>query len=549
MGCSISCITVSSIRDVHEENAFETEEFFDAFELTEEDMHFTKPADMMKNFRVEDLLVQIAQILDNPSIPSEFRPLKNNISTVSNLLTTGLYRQTHPMMSRNVLDLPAISYLAPPQEAACVTYARSFYNHTQEVAFCSRETTIDAVTNLASPSIVQALESVVDTITPVKDTLGVPNLRELEIPQTLPVFSQIQLQQRRAGIMLEHTVAHHRWSVTAQVPLYYFESNFIASDETQRRIENSPGILRFSSGESSSSDVEELLKAHLVADRIGFGDIRITPMYAIRTCYPLSVWGGIEATLPSAFSFSEGIIGGDFKENPAQPFGIIRDIINQLRISSNAGTQRSLEGVLEVLDRLTRIFADRSLGQEHLGIGPILSWHYDAASCDITGTARLAYLAPRTRTRFFIEPITRAELKEPDYTSQSQATENFDFLEARIINTLLPQAREAEVRPGISPRVNIALGQTFHDWRWRCGGDFWYQQEERITLEEQPKHRLNVPAAERPSAYQVKLFGDVSMDVATRHYMWHTGIALDGTIASRAIGHDVTIGIYAGTTW
>jgi len=538
------------------QETFDTETFFEI--ATEEDaqVHSLSSSITRQPQAILSAIPLLALASDNDAT------IKRQFRDIGSLIALGLYQKTFPVMNRNVLDLPSVSYIRPHEETACSIYTRSFYNHTDPVAFFDQRHFLSSVTQLQNPEFIDNLRSFVAFLSESVPRIAGPRLplslrRTLEneiptfdIPENVPIFGNIQLQRRQAGTIIEGIATRSRWTCAIQLPVYYLEHNFFVTGKTQNQIEDSRLVQSFSSGvDSDKTEIERFFKAHLVADRIGIGDLRLTLLYDMDALSPFSAYAGLEATIPTAESFSEGLAGGDFDDMPQQPKNAIAEITETS--TKTEAVEKGVVFALEALDRLTRIYADRPLGQEHFGIAPLITWHFAGSSCDISGRFRLSYLAPRTRTRFFLEPTSQPLLAAPNYRDRQQTQQNFDFLEKAITRTVFPQPERVTVNPGLSPQVTCSIGQTHPSWHWHFGFDFWYYQGETISL---PTHRIqnnafDVRSAERPRSYQVKAFCSIHMDVATQHYLWHVGVSCDGTIAYAGVGRDVTIGLYAGTDW
>ena len=494
---------------------------------------------------------------DNPRL---LRDLQDTLDLSKTLLTRGVYRRTAPIIERPTLDLPSHTPFPLPSHT-CTFQIRQFYNHTENVIYADDSTQLDSILRVNDPQLLQTLDNIDDALIDIRENLrergqlapvlanALGQIERIDIPRVLPIFSDLQLQRRQTGGIFEYNATGENWAFSCQLPLQYAEFNSFASEEVAQRIRNTRIVQLFSAGEGET-DLAAFFQDHLVSDKFGIGDFRLTLLRKAHHSPTAICWGGLEITLPTGGAISEGLAGSEFPTFPLQPTDEVRRSLAEFGITSEFADAFTQDVGLTILDRLTRIFADRPLGQEHFGIAPIAYWHVNAQSCDIFGKVRIEYLTPRNLTRFFIRNITLDEIDRRNFTNEKQAEENATFILNAVLDTILPPAQKVTVKPGLSPHAMIGISQDHGTWNWNGGFDFWLKQGERISVpHSDPERVLNIRAAEQPTAWQCKLFFNANTYVYSKRYVWKLGLTFDGTYAARNIGKDSTIGLHFGTVW
>lgn len=461
------------------------------------------------------------------------------------LLQQQLYNRTNPISIRSLLDLPS---LRPYYLDYCGFQAvvQPFYNSMDPVYVTKHSPFIDSYINLGDNALANEIDLILEDI----NNAGVLSSPiSINIPQTLALFQTIRIQERRAGAMISVAKEYKDWNFSFRIPIYYLLHNFFLSDSEIERIRNAPFVaLSGSLGNPGSNlSVTDLVYKNLVNDKAGLGDTRFMALYNIASGCKNDIWLGAIATLPTAWTVREGLIGGRFNKCEPIPAFDLLSIVNSHLCNRDYKITEMLETVgIAALRKLSILLVDVPLGNgRHFGVGPHLDirhFHNDFLSTHTTIEAE--FFSHKRKKRFFLEDKSLFNFNI-DLDDDTQANNNLAFINEQILNTLFPVCSTVTVKPGWLFKARHELMLDFNCWQGQFGFDFWYQGAEhlganfcgsKISFDTLNKGR-------RPRAYQGKVFGSVGHFHHGHHADWRVSLAFDDTVFNSGIGKDYTLSL------
>lgn len=472
------------------------------------------------------------------------------------ILEENLYLRTNELNNRSLLDLPI--FLPSRWKGYTSTYGFSFFaNITHRMHFTQNSSAISSYLNIGQSPLLDAISSSFEKVT----NLLPGNL--LQPARVLPLFRNFTVEQRRIGMMFHAEKRFQKIFLYCFVPIYYIERNMFASEIEQEALTEVFGRL-----DQESED--KMAKQHLVSDQFGLGDTRLSIDFQIQDS---PMWGfnlGFFTTLPTAFAFKKGINGSTF-EKIACPKSIdILDIVcrgTSPDVEQKDAVLKELEVFgFQALDNLAANVLQTPLGNGgHVGLGFAFqvdshlrnfikrSW---ANAIDFRSRISLEYLIPTTKKREFMV-LNRAAafealgldespsiiISNAEYDS-AYAAKLLNFFDQQITQSLFPPVFSTRVHPGFIFRYT---SKTFHDsdrWYFGLGNDFWLQSKEELTNLKGPAVcALNIRAAQKPVAYQGKVWGTVAYKVLRDDIDWILSFNIDETYLKSGIGADYTIAL------
>lgn len=461
------------------------------------------------------------------------------------ILMEDIYKKTTgPVTRRSLLDEPALIPDHFSNNYLTVT-ADLFYNFTPRVYFTKNSGFINSYIALNNQNIINQIDNN-DFVT-------------VDVPGVLGLFSTIKLQQHRAGLMAGVGRQWNNWLLTARMPLYYLLEHFYLTKEEIEAIENSP-FFNTEEGVGGIGPEEEVKKFalnHLVSDKFGVGDTRLSLLAHIINTPCKNLWFGLQSTIPTAKVFNRGLLGGEFDpEEPIPPFNL-QHFFNVFQCNTNQPLANYVlkteltDFLVDALDRLSTILINTPLGNgRHFGFGPEMDFRYQINDFASMHTyASIEAYTPHHEHRFYLIQKQPEDFTH-DWTDPALAGENLAVLNQLIVNTLFPVGIVTTVRPGFRFQFNHAFLYKSKHWDMRFGFDYWYQAKERITplLETIPCDLpINIVKALRPAAQQGKLFANIGYcDRICNDIDWYISLILDATVLNKGIGQNYTVGFRGG---
>ncbi len=485
----------------------------------------------------------ILDLLTPPSKPGDNQPMVDVIK----LLREDLYRKTTgPVTRRSLLDMPALTPDFFYNNYWTVT-TDLFFNYSPKVFLTKNSAFLRNYIALGNETIINELTS--------SDVINV------DVPEVLGLFSSIKLQQYRAGFMLGFARHWDTFTLTGRIPLYYLLENFFMTDEEICRIKSHPLIRQDSAPVSANTEPEELkfgLK-HLVCDKFGVGDSRITALLHLVHEDNKNLWFGLQLTLPTARAIVKGLIARDFNPDAQIPALNLQHYFNAFfcnenQALANATIKRELtDFAIDALDRLSTILINAPLGNgKHFGLGPEVDFRYcvnEYFSMHSYGSIQV--YTPHREDRFYLIEKQDSDF-DRDWRDPALTGQNLPVLNRLIVQTLFPVRMRTTIHPGVRFQFNHAFLYKSEHWDASLGFDYWYQQQElqRVVPEIPYNLPLQTKKGCRPGAHQGKLFASAgyygSIDRSRCNTEWYAAINTGLSVFNEGIGRNYTISIRFG---
>ena len=456
-----------------------------------------------------------------------------------------LYQFTNPPVVRELHDLPTLmpfEYHCAPSWAFS---ANAFFNQTRKVYFTQNSPYIGCYLNLTVPDLINLIatdEFPADNIPSVLDIVG----------------KNLTLEERRVGAMLDVWKHYKRWIFTAALPVYLVEHNFFLSQATQNKLLELP---IFTGGAGLPGlNFDNFTSQHLIRDRAGIGDLRLQVLYDCARCEDQQIQLGGQITFPTAKAAITGVVGG--KSKICRPPTInLFELLNLGLCGApesvgGGGDKESLLDAKELavgygiatLDQLAETLCDRSLGQDHVNLGPIIHiqqpvWSHNCFESSFELYGEMKYSIPAHEVRF-LKIITPAAAFNRDYTVEADADSNLAFLDEQTTNYLFPAIVNIKTKPGLMFHTTAALNGFWNEWEAGLGYDFWAQLKEKFgRLKCQASgfgSTFDGNAGRKQTAYEGKIFGQAGMRLCGETFAMRFLVRGDATVHHKGIGSSFT---------
>jgi hypothetical protein len=471
---------------------------------------------------------------------NEFTPLlvleiltdpANNIEA-QKVLLENLYLYTNPPVRRSLHD-SAQYYFNYSCPAPCnwQMMIQPFYNLTHKVNFTKNSPVLVNYVDLLNPNILKKVDDL---------------QLDIDVPSVLSLFYNAKLQSHRTGFMFGGLKNNGSWFFQFRAPVYYSLQNFYLTPAEIDAIQNEPLFAGF------SGDVNKFIRQHLVSDRVGLGDTRMYVGNTLVDTEHMYLAAGGLTTIPTNFAFRRGLYGTNFNQNAPQPPFDFLTLFN-LALSTDFENPALAIAMVEefligALDRLTSIVAQESLGNGgHVGIGAFLDNEIDYNEHLALRThVELEYLIPCKETRFYIQKKIPANFLDRDYTDPNAAEANLAFLNEQVSNTFYPMGIITRVHPGFIFKWATGIDYRKNSYALMFGHDlYWHQKEQLGNINAMPqiKDTLRKSIANKPSAFQNKLFGSAHYYGNSTNSDWNIGLYLDASCFNYGIGDSYNLAI------
>ncbi len=489
----------------------------------------------------------ILSFLTPPSSPEESPPMINLVA----ILREDIYRKTTgPVTIRSLLDLPSLTPDYFYNNYWTFT-TELFFNYTPKVYLTKDSPFLRSYLDLNNENIINEIENIEFT--------SVEN-----VPDILGLFSTTKFRQYRAGFMFGFARHWDNWTICGRIPLYYLLEHFYLTDQEIENIQKNPFFSTGASGELGTSQSDEVMRfglKHLVCDKFGTGDARLSLLAHPVKQECQNLWFGLQVTIPTAKAFKRGLIGGEFSPDmPIPPLNLqhffnVFFCNNAIPELNNAVIKKeSTEFAIDVLDRLSTILINSPMGNgKHFGLGPEIDWRYQVNDyLSMHGYTSIQVYIPHRENRFFLIKKTESDF-DRNWRDPALAGENLALLNQLIVETLFPVGIRTTVTPGVRFQMNYQLLYKSEHWDLSGGFDYWIQGHDYIQplLPIVPFHlHLVRDKAARPAAHQGKVFASVGYyDSIVRSGCitdWYVCANMDATVFNKGIGQTYTVGLRVG---
>lgn len=479
-------------------------------------------------------------------------------------LIADLYFHTNPLTHRSIHTIPSVAMLlqdVPP--CGWSVTVKPFLRSIPRARFTPKS--YNVLTYLSFLTINDFIEDI-----------DIDEFQRLNIPEVLPLFKNMQLQQREFGGMFSLQYNGERCIWTLTLPVLYLENNWFLTEKEQEAIQNST---LFNGGDTPrpsltpSLDFSTFTEDHLINDKAGIGDLRTEIWYDLCPHHEhCSAFVGGQVTFPTARALLSGIAGAPDSVFCTKiiPYFDIQTMFN-LYSASLSGDQNAAVALstmvassgIAALDRLSTILLNNPLGTQHASVGPVFRADayskYHSFGIQVTGD--IAYYIPQHELRFF-KTIKNPQAFDRDYNDSAQAQANLNFLMQQATDTLYPTAVCIKVHPGWTINLTGAFRFLRPDFELTFGYNLWAKTKEHFSpiedsygicdpfaaLYPEPRYNvqkvLDITAGQSAHALQGKLFASVTATITPGHsYNIRTGLRADATIHNYNLGADYTVAV------
>lgn len=462
-----------------------------------------------------------------------------NKGDILRLLQQDLYLKSNPINIRSLLDLPS---LQPYYVNYCGLdlSTQLFYNQTTRGIFTGNSPFIKSYINLENSALADELDLILEDI----KEFGFLNI-DIDIPQSLSLFKNMRLQERRLGLMFGAVRQTPSYIFKIRIPLFYHEHNFFLNKTEEDAIKNAPFFTFDGANASSNSEFEEFAKANLVNDRFGIGDTRLVILGQLPSTNCFVAHLGVEATIPTARNFINGLYGSEL--DPCKPVPNLKldELINLFQCNhTNTANFIVQEFGKDAIRRLSTMLINVPLGNGgHFGFGPYGQFrNFIGDYIYIHTQLEWEFFSTRKRPRFFIVEKNPADFNR-NLFDESKAKENLAFINEQLVNTFFPRMLCVDVKPGFLIKAKQAYIFDNGCWNMGVGADFWYQNQESLSFGSCPNFNLSdqsINAAIKPLAYQIKIFSHIGyFNIINKWGLdWNVIFTNDFTLKSEGISNE-----------
>ena len=474
-----------------------------------------------------------------------------DIVDVRPILIEPLYLRTHPLVTRNVLDLPLFSLYRLDRDRASFKFDL-FYNQTTEMKFDTNNTDIDVYLGVQEPNTLLALAKLEKQVREVvKDFSFNANILSL-----LQYVSHAKVTERRAGILMTGIVPFEKAVCEFKLPVIYQERNFDLSDSDITGLNR----LKLPGGPISKNDpLTNFIRRYLLADRIGLGDLRLTAMAKIVDHEDVQYFLGAEITLPTHFAFQRGVLSCAYEQVMVNPDFDLCRILQLLQLAKNAKAQNDHDQATVYFDQATICAKDFLLGAlrqlssnvldepEHrsVGIAAVLKSEWEFTDWAFLRTRTiLEYLTSYRAARYYVQKRNQRVFVGYDFEDESKARENIDVINTLLIRKLYPFVIKTIVRPGFQFKNTTSVNLHHGNWRLALGTDIWWRQAEKINMCCQPgrfSDSIDIEKGHIDEVYQTKAFGGITYQKETTNHILEFNFAAETSLLSEFVGDDISL--------
>lgn len=457
---------------------------------------------------------------------------------LQNVLQHPMYRKSYALHARPIEDLPALEPFIEKTWDWSVC-ANIFYNQTSRRNFTLNSTSIESYIALTDPDLLELIDFDI--------------WEDVSIPESIGLFRNTALQERRVGVNLGVTKRHNRWALLFEAPAYYLERNIYLTPDEQLRIENSPFATDVI-GDPGSNNLVQFQKQFLICDQMGLGDTRIIFTYAISEDYRLTIDFGAEITIPTAWQWAKDFFGTVYNKQQLLPNFSLGTLMN-LALCSDQTVQAQTLGTAN-MERALQILMvnllDEPLGQEHWSFGPVLTTKFllgNQGYCRMS--AAVDYFVPSIEERYLL-PINVPSVYDLDWESISsgtlaEANAGFELLANGTYSFLYPDFVLINVKPGFIAKFTALLGLDGDTLHSQIGYNLWYRTREKLGMlthvQTPPIQPFDFSKGRAPYAFQNKIFGKLFGTYYSGSTEWRMGVCADWTFYQRGIGKDWTLSL------
>lgn len=468
---------------------------------------------------------------------------------VIDLLQENLYDKSYPLNWRYILDLPLFTF--PWYHSRCKEKGyQFFFNGMPKMTFRNECDKISSYLAIAGNGFIEKLQTSLEEISAVH-----PFNPEVAL-ELLTLFEHFTVQDRSLGLMIDGEKKICNGVLRYFLPIYWHERNHFISNAVQKAINN---ILDPITGKPDPEASWAFAEQYLIADQLGIGDLRFEYDIPFTEGDTFKARTGFMLDLPIAFALGYGLLGSHFKPPKQRPvldleelFTILLSDANELATDTNASNF-----LIGALNNLSAILLNTATGNYgHIGLGVMARTRSTltrfvkrpwAEPIYFHNRASIEYLLPGTEYRSFVPKNNASAFMSRNFGSDDPviAQQNLTFLEQTLTDRFFPPFIHAIVFPGFVLRMTSRTVYEGPVWGFFVGSDTWIRTKEHITSLEASDclfNSLNIASAERPLAYQSKMFAGIMHHYCTSgDIQWAFSLNYDTTVLRSGIGKDSTL--------
>ena len=497
--------------------------------------------DLMINDPALDGLTMPADITRTP--PQTIIEIIESINGIA-LLQKDLYIKTNPLNTRSLLYYPFVQPARLCYEHDYIIGGHMFYNQMNRAYFTKDSSKIPSYLAICQTDFLDLLSGSAQQIRVLFPNFNIDPLA------IFPLFNDATIEQRRIGGLLYASCRFKALSLRAIIPAYYMERNYIIGLAQREELETQLDA-------TTDDEQKKFQKSHLISDKFGFGDSRIELDFLIVDRDDVAVNFGIYSTIPTALTFGTGGLGSSFEQGVPRPdfdFASLFDDSIPADQNLEKGTLVLKNFFIGALDQLSANLLETPLGNGgHFGLGGYIV--NDFAMSNLiprpwaepifwTNKIYAEYMFPCHEKRFFTKRADPAAFAARDFNDSAQAELNLAFLNQEIVNRYYPFVYTTMVYPGFNFEWTSKFSFEGRNGGMFIGNDIWMEGKEKLTDIKscgQSLANIDQSAAEKPIAFQSKVFATIFLKANRETRVWTVSFNGDYTYASQGIGKDFTL--------
>ncbi len=465
------------------------------------------------------------------------------------LLKSPFYFYTKPIVRRQLLDNEFFqnSDFSIQQEENAFKIT-PFYVQTGKVFYTENKSGIKSYVDICQHGLIQTLDDLQFTNTVVPDFLA--------------LFCQLKTQERKLGFMIEYSgMINRSWFYQLQLPVVYQEYNYYLTSEERTDLINffttneqiaiaAPATEN--SGSGGAAGIIKFIRRHLISDKCGCSDFKITFETIFNQTDLYSIAGGINLIVPVAFPLKQGIIGHNFNTSKKRPsFNLHTDLVDlfldgkfqQLKINGlNLG--------IEIFDRVSTVLLEQQLGnRRHFGLGGFMRFKADLSErISFYTNVHTELLMPMIEKRFIKKQLDTPAFNaasQDNPVTQQQAKIDVDVLSVTFLDKMFPERYSVLVLPGLKLQATCMVAKEGNRWQGSLGSNIWFQASENLFTSSTFSDPLifDLFAAQKGAAFQHKLFVKIKRNYPEHYLGWRFSMQLSGTTYSYGIGKEIAASV------
>lgn len=491
-------------------------------------------------FAVEEAVPAVSKVMVPPALIVSMLEAVN----LKKILMQDFFLKTYQLEVKGIHDYPLFHSYKDPFKLCRKTGRKKsisvvpFFTYVSPSLFESKEEdTLQAYLALNETRLLTALH---DSITQLKQF---SDQFYFDVAAVFNSLSHTYIQQRKLGALLSSQFLVGESLFGVSVPFLYSERNFQMPQYFK-------DVLEREFGASTAEQQEAFKKHHLIADKVGCGDLKVQCAHKFRLKPYYEVQLQLASVLPTAFAIKSGMLGTTFKSKSALPAFHFADFA-ELLITNNQEKifQLTTDLAYDCLDRIAYALLEHRLGEgrfavsagisQKVNIGKFLSKAW-LKRFRLESSFFIEYKAPMTVKQSFATKINRSALENS--TMSSDPAKLLDLFSQGVVSQLFLRSFCAQVSGSVALKYRSALVYHAKQYRVFVGSDSWLKSPTYINVIKAPsdiKNTLDKQKADKKYAAQAILFGGATYSMKRSAYSVDFNIAGYTSTLSRGIGKDI----------